>query len=36
MSRAYVKTIIVRLAIWGLLPAGFAQWLINFLNLRGA
>lgn len=36
MSRSHVKTTIVRLAIWGLLPAGFAQWLINFLDLRGA
>ena len=36
MIGATVKTIIVRLAIWGLLPAGFAQRLINFLDLRGA
>lgn len=36
MSKAFVKTAIVRLAVWGLLPAGFAQWLINALGLRGA
>jgi len=36
MSRVTVKAIIVRLALWGLLPAGFAQWLINALGLRGA
>lgn len=36
MSRATVKAFIVRLAVWGLLPAGFAQWLINALGLRGA
>lgn len=35
MSRATIKTAIVRLAIWGLLPASFAQWLINALGLRG-
>lgn len=34
MSRATVKTVIVRLAIFGLLPAGFAQRLINALGLR--
>jgi|JI6StandDraft_1071083.scaffolds.fasta_scaffold54310_5 hypothetical protein len=32
MIGATVKTIIVRLALWGLLPAGFAQWLINLLD----
>lgn len=36
MIRASVKGAIVRLALWGLLPAGFAQWLINALGLRGA
>jgi hypothetical protein len=36
MSRATVKAAIVRLAIWGLLPSGFARWLINALGLRGA
>lgn len=36
MIRATVKTSIIRLAILGLLPAGFAQWLINALGLRGA
>lgn len=36
MSRATVKTMIVRLALWGLLPAGVAQWLINILGLRWA
>lgn len=33
---ATVKTTIVRLALWGFLPASFAQRLINFLDLRGA
>ena len=36
MSRATVKTAIVRMAIWGLLPAGLAQRLINILGLLGA
>ena len=36
MIRATVKTVIVRLALWGLPPAGVAQWLINILGLRGA
>jgi hypothetical protein len=36
MIGATVKTIIVRLALWGMLPASFAQWLINCLDLRGA
>ncbi len=36
MNRATVKAVIVRLAIWGLLPASFAQWLINALGLQGA
>lgn len=36
MIGATVKTIIVRMALWGLLPAGFAQWLINSLGLREA
>ncbi len=36
MSRASVKSAIARLAVWGLLPAGFAQWLIKALGLRGA
>ena len=36
MKRATVKKTIIRLAIWGLLPSGFARWLINALGLRGA
>lgn len=36
MSRPAVKATIVRLALWGLLPAGLAQRLINILGLRGA
>jgi hypothetical protein len=36
MLGATLKKIVVRLALWGLLPAGFAQWLISTFGLRGA
>lgn len=36
MLGATLKKIVVRLALWGLLPTCFAQWLINAIGLRGA
>ena len=33
---SWIKRFIVGLAVWGLLPPGSAQWLINSLGLRGA
>lgn len=31
-----VKAVIVRLALWGLIPAGFATWLIQRGGLKNA
>jgi hypothetical protein len=34
--RSGIKTAIVRLALWGVIPAGLATWLINHTGLKHA
>jgi hypothetical protein len=36
MIRASVKALIVRLALWGVIPARLATWLIRVGGLRDA
>ncbi len=35
-NRSSLKAAIVRLAVWGLIPAGFASWLIQCGGLNDA
>jgi hypothetical protein len=32
--KAAIKSLIVRLAVWGLIPAGMAYWIIQLGGLR--
>lgn len=34
--RTHIKRVIVRLAVWGLIPADFATWLIHRGGLNDA
>lgn len=34
MTGTRIKTVIVTAAVWGLLPAGWATWLIQRMGLR--
>ena len=34
--RSSIKTVIVRLAVWGLIPAGLATWVIRRGGLKNA
>lgn len=35
-GQAAIKSVVVTLALWHLLPTGFADWLVRRLNLGGA